>query len=80
MSRRRAETRARKAGYLHRLIEAAAELPAMPGHAMVLHDDGRAIFQRGHCNCVPDISIIPATGGSVVVIDEQGRARKTGRQ
>jgi hypothetical protein len=69
-------------GYQHRLIAAAPELATMRGvsHCMVQHDDGCAIFQRHPCNCVPDISIIPADGASVLLIDEQGRARRTGRQ
>ncbi|MET4236215.1 hypothetical protein ABIB83_008730 [Bradyrhizobium sp. I1.8.5] len=69
-------------GYRDRLLAAAPELAATPGvsHAMVLHDDACAIFQRGPCTCVPDIAITTMTGGSVLLIDEQGRARRTGRQ
>ena len=75
---------ARKAmpGYPHRLLAAAPDLAAMRGvsQCMVQHDDGCAIFQRRPCNCVPDISIVPATGDSVYTIDEQGNARRSSKQ
>jgi hypothetical protein len=81
--RRQAE-RARKAmpGYKQRLVTAAPDLATMPGvsQAMILHDDACAIFQRRPCTCVPDISIIPATGGSVLVIDAHGQTHRTKRQ
>ncbi|MET4345686.1 hypothetical protein AB7Z32_21345 [Bradyrhizobium sp. 482_C4_N1_1] len=54
----------------------------MPGvmNCTVEHDGDCAIFQRGPCTCTPDIAITTMTGGSVLLIDEQGRARRTGRQ
>ncbi|MDE5465227.1 hypothetical protein [Bradyrhizobium sp. CSS354] len=69
-------------GYRHRLKAAASELGTMPGisHCTILHDDGCAIFQRQACNCIPDISIIPADGGSVLVIDASGQASKSSKQ
>jgi hypothetical protein len=74
--------RAPKPGYQHRLLAAAPELAAMPGvsHCMIQHDDGCAVFQRQPCNCVPDISIVPGSGGSVLVIDERDQARRSNRQ
>ena len=77
--RRRART---QVGYRHRLIAAAPDLAAMRGVSCceVSHYDDCTIFQRRVCNCVPDISIIPVTGDSVLLIDEQGRARAAKRQ
>jgi hypothetical protein len=68
--------------YQRRLLAAAPELATMRGvlHAEVLHDNDCEIFQRRFCNCVPDISIISVNGGSVLVIDAQGKMRKANRQ
>jgi hypothetical protein len=80
--RRQAKAKTRKPlpGYQHRLLAVAPDLATMRGvsHAMVLHDDGCAIFQRQACTCTPDISIV--NGGSVVVIDERGQTHKSSRQ
>ena len=64
-------------GYQHRLLAAAPELATMRGvsHATIQHDGGCAIFQRQGCTCVPDISIVPVNGGSVLLIDERGGAQ-----
>jgi hypothetical protein len=80
--RRRTKARKPQPGYRHRLIAAAPDLAAMPGvsHATILHDGTCAIFQRHPCNCVPDISIIPADGGSVLLIDAHGQASRSNRQ
>jgi hypothetical protein len=47
---------------------------------MVQHDDGCAIFQRQACNYVPDISVVPADGGTVTVIDDHGGVSKVLKQ
>jgi hypothetical protein len=69
-------------GYQHRLLAAAPAMAALPGlsHVMVQHDDGCAIFRRHPCDCVPDISVLPATGGSVLLVDAHGEVSRTGRQ
>jgi hypothetical protein len=79
---RRKSRKAMMSGYLHRLLAAAPDLAAVPGvsNCVVEHDNTCAIFQRGLCDCTPDIAITTMTGGSVLVIDEQGAASKVLKQ
>jgi hypothetical protein len=83
--RRRAAAQARRArrrtGYLHRVHAATVTLAAAGRgkvvHVVCDHDAGCGIYTASlECTCIPQISAHPVVGGDVLVIDEQGNAKK----
>jgi hypothetical protein len=77
-ARRAAAARARRTGYLHRLLAPGA-LPATVGihFASIEHDARCSIYAGRGCDCVPDISLSGPDG--VTVIDERGQGTKRAR-
>jgi hypothetical protein len=85
--RRRAEAetrRSRGTGYQHRLFAAYAQLKdRLRGrlvHSMIEHDRWCTIYKGRECNCVPNVSLVPADdSGEVFVVDGDGGVT-TGRK
>ena len=82
--RRRAAAPARRAsgprGDMHRINAALAALGGMRGqavHGVIEHDPTCAIYRGGPCNCVPNVSLHPDGGGDVIVVDQDGRGKKS---
>lgn len=80
-TRRRAAAlkRGRRTGYLHRIISAVGQEPAVGVHLYnIAHDTGCSIYVGQGCNCVPDITVSGPDG--ITVIDEHGVGTKQVKQ
>jgi hypothetical protein len=49
-------------------------------HGVIEHDHWCAIYRGHDCSCVPDISLVPHTGGDVIVVKSDGGVGKLRRQ
>jgi hypothetical protein len=80
--RRAAALNRGRRGYLHRILAGGGLTELTAGKrglflTTIEHDADCAIYRRGPCTCVPDISI-KSPDGTVSIIDEHGQvASKT---
>jgi hypothetical protein len=70
--------RARRTGYLHRIMAGLDQATVGLHIAHIEHEPGCGIYRGTGCDCIPDISVNGPDGLSVIDID--GSSRKVARQ